>query len=72
MDDQQKVLPPAPVPLLLNGVKAARYLGLSRSGWFRAKAVVGFPKPVRVLGNGDRWRKADLDEWVAKMRPSRS
>jgi predicted DNA-binding transcriptional regulator AlpA len=62
---------PQPVPALLNGVQAARYVGLSKTGWHRAKSVVGFPKPVRVSGSGLRWRKADLDEWVAEMRPAR-
>jgi predicted DNA-binding transcriptional regulator AlpA len=66
----EQTAPPA-VPALLDGVRAARYVGLSKTGWYRAKSVVGFPKPVRVEGSGLRWRRVDLDAWVSGMRPAR-
>jgi predicted DNA-binding transcriptional regulator AlpA len=71
-DRTESAVAAMPVPALLDGVRAMNYLGLSRSGWFRAKSAVGFPRPVRVEGSGLRWRRSDLDEWVSRMRPART
>jgi predicted DNA-binding transcriptional regulator AlpA len=67
-------LPPAaePVPLLLPQPAAWRYAGLSRSGWFRLRSQGALPAPVRVKGAGLLWRRADLEQWAARLRPVRA
>ncbi|VTR94739.1 unnamed protein product [Gemmata massiliana] len=29
------------------------------------------PKAVHVEGSGDRWRRADLDKWIERLKPAR-
>jgi predicted DNA-binding transcriptional regulator AlpA len=59
------------VPQTLDGRGAARYLGLSRSGFARARAAGALPRPVLIEGSGMRYRKRDLDEWLARRKPGR-
>jgi predicted DNA-binding transcriptional regulator AlpA len=58
-------------PHLLDGAQARRYVGLSRSGWFRAASAGVLPKPVFIAGSGDRYRRADLDRFVERLRTRR-
>ncbi len=60
-----------PVPQLLDQPSAMNYCGLKRSGWFRVKSAGLLPKPLTIEGSGERWRRADLDRWIAAMRPRR-
>ena len=60
-----------PVPQLLDQVAAMNYVGLKRSGWFRLKSAGLLPKPVYLEGSGERFRRADLDRWIAAMKPHR-
>ena len=60
------------VPLLLDGVQARKYLGLSKSGWHRAKSAGLLPDAVHVEGSGDRFRRADLDALVERLKPRRT
>jgi predicted DNA-binding transcriptional regulator AlpA len=46
-----------------------RYVGLSRSGYYRLMAANEAPKPVPLPGVRLRWRKSDLDAWVARLKP---
>jgi hypothetical protein len=62
----------ASVPALLDGLAARRYLGLSKTGWHRAKSAGLLPKSVHVDGSGERWRKTDLDRFTAGLKPRRS
>jgi excisionase family DNA binding protein len=61
----------AGVGLLLSQSEAWAYLGLARSSWYRLRAAGKLPAPVSVYGTGPRWRRADLDAWVAKLKPAR-
>jgi predicted DNA-binding transcriptional regulator AlpA len=67
--------PPAttaePVPLLLDQERAWQFLGVSRSRWYRLRSMGELPRPVRVPGGGVFWRRADLERYVARMRPER-
>jgi predicted DNA-binding transcriptional regulator AlpA len=61
---------PAPVPLLLSQLAAIKYVGLSRSAWYRLRSVGKLPRPVSVPGCGPHWRRADLDRWAENVRPA--
>jgi predicted DNA-binding transcriptional regulator AlpA len=57
--------PPAETPLLLSAPAAARFLGISRSTFFRMRAAGRLPLPVRPLAGGDlKYRRADLERMV--------
>ncbi len=61
-----------PVPRLLDQPAAWRYLGLSRSMWFRLRAAGELPDPVRVPGRKlPMWRVEDLDRWPRRLKPAR-
>jgi predicted DNA-binding transcriptional regulator AlpA len=47
-----------------------RYLGLSRSAWYRLLSSGQAPPPVPLPGSRPRWRRADLDSWVARLKPT--
>ena len=59
------------LPQLLDQGDAWTYCGLSRSGWFRLKSAGELPAPIHVSGVGLRWRRADLDKWLARLKPRR-
>jgi predicted DNA-binding transcriptional regulator AlpA len=61
---------PEPPPLLLSQPRAWRFLGVSRTAWFRLKSEPGFPKPVRVNGSL-YWRTSELSKWAERLRPAR-
>ena len=57
----------APIPpALLTADEAAAYIGMSRRWVWRATSAGLFPQPVRV-GGATRWRRADLDRWIADL-----
>ncbi len=60
-----------PTAQLLDQPAAMGYCGLKRSGWFRLKSAGLLPKPLTLEGSGERWRRADLDRWIAAMKPRR-
>ncbi len=60
-----------PMPQTFDQTEAREYVGLSRSGWFRAKSAGLVPKPIFIEGNGERWRRRDLDAWIQRMKPRR-
>lgn len=60
-----------PLPQLLDQPDAMRYVGLARSTWFRLRSADEIPPPVTIPGTGPRWRRADLDKWLAKLKPAR-
>lgn len=65
------VVEAAAMPRLLDGKAAMRYVGLSKSAWFRAKSAGLIPAPVYVEGSGDRYRRSDLDKFVERLKPRR-
>ncbi len=60
-----------PLPQLFDQPDAMRYVGLARSTWFRLRSADELPPPVAIPGTGPRWRRADLDKWLAKLKPAR-
>ena len=58
--------------LLLNAVKAAEFLGISKRHFFRIDATAAIPRPVQVgMSNRRYWRRDELAAWVAASCPSR-
>jgi predicted DNA-binding transcriptional regulator AlpA len=39
---------------------------MSRRWLYRAVSAGEFPKPVKI-GKATRWRRADLDAWIAEL-----
>jgi len=62
---------PAKPGLLLTQNKSWEYVGIPRSTWFRLRSAGSLPEPVNVPGSGLFWRRADLDKWVASLKPER-
>ena len=60
-----------PKPLLLPQAESYEYIGIPRSSWYRLRAAGLLPLPVNVPGSGLMWRTADLDAWVARLKPER-
>ena len=57
--------PARPDDILLCARDVASFLGISDRGLRTLRAKGGFPEPVRV-GTRPRWRRADVDAWIAK------
>jgi predicted DNA-binding transcriptional regulator AlpA len=57
-------------PKLRRGAAVWRYLGVGRTTFFELKSRAGFPRPVSV-GGAAFYRVADLDAWVARLKPAR-
>ena len=55
-----------PWPELMGAATAARYFGEPSTRAFRRRKV--YPRPIRIPGRGDVWRKKDLDAWAAALR----
>ncbi len=56
-------------PLLVTATDAAKLLGVSRR-WFHTMVAEGRIRPV-VIGTAKRYRKSDLDKFVATLKPAR-
>lgn len=58
--------------LLLNAVKVAEFLGVSKRHFFRLDAAAAIPRSVRV-GISERrfWRRDELADWVSAGCPTR-
>ncbi len=55
-------------PVLLDVNQVAALLGVSRSHVFRMTDSGQMPRPLR-LGSLVKWRRADLDDWLAAGAP---
>ena len=54
--------------MLLSDVEVAALMSVSRNTvWRWADRLADFPQPVRI-GGATRWRKADLDKYVADLK----
>ena len=55
-------------PLLLDAREASMLCGVSLRSWHRLVSSGDVPQPVRI-GHGRlvRWRRADLEDWVAGL-----
>ncbi|MCA3105800.1 MAG: hypothetical protein IOD09_07075 [Rhodocyclaceae bacterium] len=57
-------------PLILDAIAAAALIGISERGFHYVRGREDFPKPISVLSpRRPRWRRADLEEWVATRPP---
>jgi predicted DNA-binding transcriptional regulator AlpA len=62
---------PAKVPgELLSQPEAWAFCGLSRSVWFRLKSAGKLPPPVGSATSNPRWRRADLQRWIERLKPA--
>lgn len=53
--------------MLLSDVEVATLMSVSRNTvWRWADRLAGFPQPVRI-GGATRWRKSDLDKYIADL-----
>ena len=55
-------------PELMRAATAAQYLDEPSLRTFRKRVGKDYPKPIRVEGRGDLWRKRDLDGFIAGLR----
>ena len=54
--------------MLLSDVEVAALMSVSRNTvWRWADRLADFPQPVRI-GGATRWRKSDLDKYVADLK----
>lgn len=58
-------IPAGAWPSSMRANTAAGYLDEVSVESFRRKVGKIYPDPVKIKGVGDRWRKADLDRWIA-------
>lgn len=58
-------------PLLLTGPQAAAYLGVGLTTFERLTAAGELARPVSLPEGGKRWRRADLDRFVGRLKPAR-
>jgi predicted DNA-binding transcriptional regulator AlpA len=58
-------------PLLLRQPAAWRFLGLSRTAFFRFKALGMIPRPVSLPGCDPLYRRADLEKFVERLKSAR-
>lgn len=59
-----------PTPLLIDIQQLAVLLGRSVASLERDQAAGRLPAPVRI-GGSKRWRRADIEAWVAAGCPTR-
>ena len=64
------VVPAPNVPLLLTAEQAAALAGVSRSHWWSLHSAALVPMPIK-LGRATRWRRDELEQWVAAGCPPR-
>lgn len=55
-------------PLLICDREAAALCGLSRATWHRLRAAGRLPPAVR-LGRAVRWRRLEIERWIAASCP---
>ncbi|MCD8139199.1 MAG: helix-turn-helix domain-containing protein [Planctomycetaceae bacterium] len=56
--------------MLIDAKEAAALCGLSRSAWYKQVASGKIPRPLKI-GNIARWRRDELEEWIASGCPPR-
>jgi predicted DNA-binding transcriptional regulator AlpA len=61
--------PASHVPQLVSQPWA--YCGVSRSAFYRLLSADKAPSPVSLPGSRPRWRRSDLDRWIASLKPAR-
>jgi predicted DNA-binding transcriptional regulator AlpA len=59
-----------PVGELLSQPQSWAFVGVTRSVWFRLRAEGKLPPPVGSATGNPRWRRSDLQSWVARLKPA--
>jgi predicted DNA-binding transcriptional regulator AlpA len=62
---------PAPLPLAVDAVEAARLCGIGRSLWLGLHSAGRVPAPIR-LGRRVLWRREELAAWIEAGCPGRA
>ena len=57
--------------MLFDANGAARVCAMSRTAWYKRMACGQVPRPVRI-GGLVRWRRRELEDWIAAGCPPRS
>ena len=52
---------------LLTREQAQDFIGLGRNAFYHARNNLGLPAPVKLGGKYRRWRKSDLQNWLANL-----
>lgn len=60
-----------PDTLAVTAADAAKLLGISRGQWFKLHAMGRVPRPVRLGQRAPRWRRVELEAWLAAGCPDR-
>jgi predicted DNA-binding transcriptional regulator AlpA len=58
----------ANAPLLVGVSDAAQLLGVSESTFDRWRLRGDFPKHIASLGGNPRWRRKDIENWLAELK----
>ena len=70
-DLSARVVEAARLPALIAQEAVPGYVGISRPVMFRLISEGKFPKSVVINGGGKKYRRTDLDKWVAALKPAR-
>lgn len=54
-----------PSSSLMRFAEVSEAVQLKRSSIYRGVRRGDFPRPVRVTGKAVRWRRADIEHWIA-------
>jgi excisionase family DNA binding protein len=54
-------------PALMNDAQVARYLVISRRLVWKLVSTGKLPEPIRIGGRLARWRRTDIDGWLAEQ-----
>ncbi len=57
--------------MLIDARAAWTLCGLSKSSWYKNLSCGRIPRPVKI-GGALRWRRLELEEWIAAGCPARS
>lgn len=57
--------------ILMDVKEAAAMCGVSRSAWYKLSSCGKVPRPVKI-GRLTRWRREELERWIAADCPPRS
>jgi predicted DNA-binding transcriptional regulator AlpA len=60
------------VPAALDAEASGAFCGVSRAQWWKLHAMAKTPRPVYLGTKAPRWRREELEEWLAAGCPDRA
>ena len=54
-------------PALMRVREAAAYTGMSERQWWKMVSAGKAPRPIELPGRMARWRRGDIDQWLASL-----